>query len=170
MQRNGVLSTVTESNELDSLDTIPAESMSLLVEAMILENANSEEIIELCESADIVNDLIEMGAVEESTIVRLNKQARTDQLEKIAIFTIAKERNDPDFRKLLTVWNMERNLEEKLKRKYGAEAGRRAKKTVQRDYRQRGNVFAKVATRASAKGPGAKASTRKSQVVKGARR
>lgn len=154
MELNGKFGVVTESTHLASDEEISLESAQLILESVIFENANDEEILELTENSRLVNDLIEMDAVEEKTIVRLDKQARISQTQKIAVFTIAKERNDPDFRKLMTVWRMEKNLEEKLMRKYGSEGLRRAKTTVQKNYRQRGNVFTKITTRAEAKLPG----------------
>ena len=45
---------------------------------------------------------------------------------------IAKEKNDINFKKLLTIWRTERYLEAVLEKKYGNEATRRARKFVQR--------------------------------------
>lgn len=169
LERGGVFSAVTESADLAGNEEITQESAQLMLEAILFENANSDELIELVENSRIVDDLIEMGAVTEQSIVRLNKQARTNQLQKVAVFTIAKERNDADLRKLMTVWRMEKNLEDKLFKKYGSEAMRRAKTMVQKNFRQRGNVFAKITDRAQAKvatpAPGGKVKQGKSQVV-----
>lgn len=166
MELNGKFGVVTESSQLAGDEEITREAAQLILESVIFENANDEEILELTENHRLVNDLIEMDAVEEKTIVRLDKQARISQTQKIAVFTIAKERNDPDFRKLMTVWRMEKNLEDKLMKKYGSEGLRRAKTTVQKNYRQRGNVFTKITGRAEAKLPmastkGAKKATSK---------
>ena len=168
LDRGGKFQVATESADLLG-EEMTQESSQLLVEAMILENASPEELIELTENHRIVNDLVEMGAVEETSIVRLNKQARTNQLQKVAVFTIAKERNDPDFRKLMTVWRIESNLEDKLFKKYGNEALRRAKVSVQKNFKQRGNVFARITDRAESKvknpAPGKGVKQGKSQVV-----
>lgn len=153
MDLNGKFGVVTESAHLAGDEEVTREAAQLILESVIFENANDEEILELTENHRLVNDLIEMDAVEEKTIVRLDKQARISQTQKIAVFTIAKERNDPDFRKLMTVWRMEKNLEDKLMKKYGSEGLRRAKTTVQKNYRQRGNVFTKITGRAEAKLP-----------------
>lgn len=145
----GSTGVVTESATLGSGEEMTLLSEQLILEAAIAEYATPEEVNEILESHSIVNGLLEMEAVSEKTLVRLDKNARISQTQKIAVFTIAKEKNDPDFRKLLTVWRMERNLEQKLFKKYGNEGLRRAKATVQKNYKQRGNAFVKVTDKAT---------------------
>ena len=48
----------------------------------------------------------------------------------MAIFTLAKERKDPDFKKLLNVWRIERFLEAKLEKKFGAKAKTKAREVM----------------------------------------
>ena len=157
MERNGHImlfnttGVVTENALLGSDDEITTESSQLILEAAIQEFATPDELKEILESHSTVNDLLEMDAVSEKTLVRLDKNARISQTQKMAMFTIARERNDPDFKKLLTVWRMERNLETKLHRKYGNEAMRRAKVIVQKNYKQRGNAFVKITDKATQK-------------------
>lgn len=149
------------------------ESEHILNEVMIMEAAQSIGLEGIAGDVDELGSLLESGAVTEATVVRLDKTARISQLQKAAVFTIAKEKRDPHYKKLVTVWRMERMLEEKLMRKYGAEGKRRAKKHVQKNYRQRGKSFVKIQEKASSKlnpKPGAgKIKTRPSRVIRPSR-
>lgn len=111
-------------------DTVSLESLSMLIEAAILENASSEEINEYVSNHGQTQSDIKNEIVTERTIVKLDKNAKISKMTKLAAFQIAKEKNDPKFKKLLTIWRMERFLEAYLIKRYGAEAQRRAKKAV----------------------------------------
>ena len=110
------------------------QSFDAHTEALILEGAlmdlGTEELQAMLEDTTDVATAIAEDVVLERTIVRLDKQARLNKARKMAIFAVAKEKNDPKFKKLLTVWKWERYLETFLDKKYGNEAMRRAKKTV----------------------------------------
>lgn len=112
-------------------EIISAEESFYMNEAMMCELSN-EELSMFLENADAVREAVDNGILLERTIVRLDKKAKLSKARKMAIFTIAKEKNDPNFKKLLTVWKMERYLEAVLEKKYGNEAMRRAKKHVNR--------------------------------------
>ncbi|MNT62767.1 hypothetical protein D3C72_2005220 [compost metagenome] len=81
----------------------------------------------------------------EKSIVRLDKKARLNHAQRMAVFQIAGEKNDPLFKKLLTVWRMERNLEDKLNRKYNSEALRRARNTVRKASNSKSGIVKKAA-------------------------
>lgn len=136
-----------EDNHGDEHVTL--ESTQMMNESMMMSYLTEEEQVALLESHQEISDLVDSELVTEATIVRLDKNARVNQLQKMAIFTIAKEKNDPLFKKLLTIWRMEKNLEGKLFTKYGSEGLRRARKNVQKNYRQKGKTFAKINDRAS---------------------
>lgn len=129
-------------------DEISLESMALITEAAILEHASDADI------DAFLNDGLETSAVEqegiltERSIVRLDKKAKLSQMQKVAVFTIAKEKNDPLMKKLVTVWRLERSLEEKLLRKYGNEGARRAKVSMRKQGKSKSKLMQKVATTA----------------------
>lgn len=129
-------------------DRVSPEDHALIMEAAILESATPEELEAFLENHTEVQAAIHDEVLLEKTIVRLDKKARISQAQKVAIFTIAKEKNDPEFKKLVTVWRMERYLEDRLMKKYGNEGLRRAKKTVDKASRSKSNMVKKAATRA----------------------
>jgi hypothetical protein len=104
----------------------------LITEAVLCDVLSKSELQELTETADVCNELKDLGVVTEKTIVRLDKKAKLSRAFKTAVFTIAREKKDPKFKKLLTVWKMERALEAYLMKKYQAEATKRAKLAVAR--------------------------------------
>lgn len=128
---------------------ISLESMQMINESLINSFLTEDEQYALLESHRETNELVEAEVVTEKTLVRLDKNARINQVQKMSVFTIAKEKNDPLFKKLLTVWRIEKNLENKLFKKYGTEGLRRAKKTVQQNYRQKGQAFVKINDRSA---------------------
>lgn len=123
--RNGTLNTSTDTDEI-----ISTEATNYIMEAFLKEAFTEEEMSMFLENSTEVDDAISNDILMEKTIVRLDKKAKLSKATKMAVFTIAKEKNDPKFKKLLTVWKMERYLEAELVKKYGNEAARRAKKTV----------------------------------------
>lgn len=106
-----------------------AQTEALILEGALMDLGN-EELQAMLEDTTDVAIAISEDVVMERTIVRLDKQAKLNKARKMAIFAVAKEKNDPKFKKLLTVWKWERFLEAYLDKKYGNEAMRRAKKTV----------------------------------------
>ena len=121
------------------------ESQSLIMEAALLENLSAEELEAFLESHTETNAAVRDEVLLEKTIVRLDKKARLSQAQKVAVFTVAKEKNDPLFKKLLTVWRMERFLENQLFRKYGNEGLRRAKKAMMKSSNSTSSLVKKVA-------------------------
>lgn len=113
-------------------------------EALILEGAlmdlGTEELQAMLEDTSDIAAAIEEDVVLERTIVRLDKKAKLNKARKMAVFAVAKEKNDPKFKKLLTVWKWERYLEAFLEKKYGNEAMRRAKKTVANKSNSKSNL------------------------------
>ncbi len=109
---------------------ISEEDEKLITEAVLVDNLSNEEITELTESSAVCGDLTSLGIVTEKTIVRLDKKAKISRAYKTAVFTIAREKKDRDFKRLVTVWRMERALEAKLMKKYHAAAMKRAKASV----------------------------------------
>ena len=104
----------------------------LIFEAVLADTMTSEEMQSVVESAAETSFLVDNEIVLEKTIVRMDKKAKLQKALKTATFTIAREKNDPKFKKLLTIWRLERALEAYLLKKYHNEALRRAKASVQR--------------------------------------
>lgn len=127
-------------------EEITTEAMAMIMEAAILDQTSPEELQAFLENHTDVNAAIRDEVLVERTIVRLDKTARINQAHKVAVFTVAREKNDPMFKKLLTVWRMERFLEDKLVKKYGNEGMRRARKSVTKSMNSRSNLVKKVAT------------------------
>jgi hypothetical protein len=126
-------------------DVLSTEDQALIFEAAILESLTGEELTAFLESHNEVNAAIRDEVLLEKSIVRLDKKAKTSQAQKMAVFTIAKEKNDPKLKKLLTVWRMERLLEMDLFKKYGNEGLRRAKKAVGNGQKSKSALVKKVA-------------------------
>ena len=71
---------------------------------------------------------ISEGFFTERTIVKFDKNARLSQLRCVSALALAKQANDPLFKKLNKVWKMERMLESKIYSKYKSKADQRARK------------------------------------------
>lgn len=112
-----------------------AEEVSLEDEALIMEGAmmdglSNEELEAFLESGAEIRDAVENEVLLERTIVRLDKKAKLSRARAMAIFSIAKEKKDPKFKKLLTLWKLENKILKYLEKKYGTAATSRAKKTI----------------------------------------
>ena len=70
---------------------------------------------------DILEEMADMTTLEsasiggydevmERTIVKLDKRAKKNQLYKTALYTVARNENDPDYKKLVTLWQMEKYI------------------------------------------------------------
>jgi hypothetical protein len=131
--------------ETEQEDVISLEATSQIIEVAIMESASSEELEAFLESHAEVQEAEREELLMEKSIVRLDKKARLNHAQRMAVFQIAGEKNDPLFKKLLTVWRMERNLEDKLNRKYNSEAMRRARETVRKATNSKSNIVKKAA-------------------------
>ena len=116
------------------------EESSLILEAAIMDTFSNEEIEAALENTHDVDIAVNQGIVMEKTIVRLDKKAKQNKAEKMAIFMLAKEKKDPDFKKLLNVWRIERFLESKLEKKFGAKAKTKARETMRNAAKSRSKM------------------------------
>lgn len=100
--------------------------------ALFLEQfATPEEISAMAESYDEMGAMSEtMGVAMEKVIVRLDKKSRLAHLQQAAVFKLANAANDPKYRKLLTLWKMERQIEAYLNKKYASKATKIAKSKI----------------------------------------
>lgn len=102
------------------------EDETLIFESYICDNNTSEDIDAFLENATAVAEAVNAEVVMEKSIVRLDKKAKFNQAYWTAIFSVAREKKDPKFKKLVTLWKLEAKLEKYLENKYGSEAKRRA--------------------------------------------
>lgn len=140
-----------KSGSMGGTDEISTEAMSFIVESAMLDSLSRDEISDFVADADETTSAVREGVLLEKTIVRLDKHAKLSRAYKAALFTIAREKNDPKFKKLLTVWKMERALEAYLEKKYGTAAMQRAKKMVANSSKSKSSVVQKVAKSTAAK-------------------
>lgn len=129
-------------------DIISEEAMGYIAEAALYDGLSDEEITEFLENQTEVDAALSDDIVMERTIVRLDKKAKLSRAHKMAIFTIAKEKKDPKFKKLVFVLKMRRKLEADLEKKYGAAALSRAKKVVAQQQKSKSSVIKKAAEKA----------------------
>jgi hypothetical protein len=131
----------------DSLE-VSTESLCYITEAILMEGLSSDEMEDFLESYRDVNTAVSEGIVQEKTIIKLDKKAKLSKAQKAAIYTVAREKKDKDFIKLLKVWRMERLLKGKLRKKYTNEAARRAKKAMSKAGSSKSNMVKKAAAAA----------------------
>lgn len=117
-------------NVLDQDENTPKSSAEIIAEQTLFDLLSKDELGSISESRTELEALKDMNILEERTIVKLDKKAKLNRAFKAAVFTIARERNDRDFKKLLTLWRMERVLEDKLMKKYSTSAMKRAKDSL----------------------------------------
>lgn len=110
---------------------IPTSASQIIAEHVLTDILSNEEVLEMCSSAEDRRFLVDETEIcTEKTIVRLDKKAKISRAFKAAVFTVAREKKDPKFKKLLTIWRIERTLEAYLTKKYHNEAMKRARMTV----------------------------------------
>lgn len=113
---------------------------------LIAGSLSDEEINEFTESVDS-DIVVSEGLMTERTIVRFDKNARKAQLYEVAVASIAREKKDPLYRKLETVYKMERILKAKLRKKYNAEATRKVKEYIARAKNSKSGILSRIANK-----------------------
>ena len=126
-----------------------SEVNSLIIECAILDTFSSEEIESLTENTYDLGKAINEDILVERSIVRLDKEAKKNKAYKMAIFQVAKEKNDRDFRKLLTLWKLERFIEAKLEKRYSAQAKQLAKQAMKNSKNTKSKAVGKAVNKAN---------------------
>jgi hypothetical protein len=109
------------SDPVDGL--IEAAEESICANAYLMDIASQDEICDIAESYDDMNDISEMmGMAMETSIVRLDRKSRLKHLRKANVLNLARKGNNAKYKKLLTIWKMERELESDLDKIYGSKA------------------------------------------------
>lgn len=146
------MSTIWDDNgnivEYDNYELSPEES-ALVVEAAIIDTLSNEEIESILENylPDFYK-AVDEDIVQERSIVRLDKTAKLSKATRVAEYNMAKKKNDPLFKKLMTLWAAERYITDKLHQRYGMKAKSEAKKAVAQAGRSKSNVMQKVMNKA----------------------
>lgn len=120
----------TESH-VDNEDVISENTMALTVQALMAQSVR-EAVISAMELDTVTEEFIQEGVLNEKTIIKLDKDAKYAQALKITVLSLAKEANDPDFNKFVTIKKLERRQEEKLMKKYGSRAAKTARAAAQK--------------------------------------
>jgi hypothetical protein len=136
------------------VDELPPEEDQRVDDAMnaiatpllIADEMDDEEIKEFAESTDAM--ILEAeGLLTERTIIKFDKHAKKAQLYEVAVAACAREHKDPLWRKLETVYKMERILKAKLRKKYNGPATRKVKEYLARAKKSKSGVLSKIASK-----------------------
>lgn len=130
---------ILEEEEIENKVEEMKEEDSELIESVLrtLREANElldagidEEEINEFKNSEETQDLISEGVLLEKNIVKLDKKTRYAQLLKIAVLKLAKEANDPLYKKFVMYKKKERFIENRFETVYGAKAVPLAKKML----------------------------------------
>lgn len=117
-----------EEDDDDDDDEVEESTFAAL---FLNEFATPDEIQAMAESYDEMATLSEnMGVAMEKVIVKMDKKSRLTHLQKAAVFKLANAANDSKYRKLLTLWKQERQIEAYLSKKYASKASKIAKAKI----------------------------------------
>lgn len=135
----------SDDESLDDVDEkeLDAADESTLAYAALLDLASPAEISEIAESYEEQSNLSStFGVAMEKNIVRLDRKARYNHLSVQAAFNLARANNDPNMKKLMKLWAMEKVLEKKIQDRWGMKARKVANVKI-RDYAANGKRIAK---------------------------
>lgn len=136
--------TPDESQHVDDVMNSVATPMLISDE---LDETQMKEFVESVDS-DIA---IAEGFLTERTIVKFDKNAKRSQLYEVAVAAVAREKKDPLYRKLETVYKMERILKAKLRKKYHTQANAKVKEYLARAKKSKSGLLARIASKISGK-------------------
>lgn len=129
-------------NPVGGLEDVNEVDARIVTESILIDALSADEAESLMEDTAYQQDLIHADIVQERTIVKMDKKAKLARGIKAACFTIARRKKDVKFKKLLTIWRIERQLEAYLLKKYRNEATRMAKISLNRKKLPVGNAGA----------------------------
>lgn len=136
-----------ELNDEES-QNVDAVINSVATPILISQELNDEEVKEFVEGVDGAIAEAE-GFITEKTIVKFDKNAKKAQLFEIALAAVAREKKDPLYRKLETVYKMERILKAKLRKKYRSQATAKMKEYLSRARKSKSGILARIASKLS---------------------
>lgn len=132
-------------NLADCGDTDPAGEEQLgedkalhdqkIFEGFLIDCINAGKLNEASDS--VIEKYVEEGLLHEDMLsekniikVKLDRATRTNIMFNRSVLYTAKEKNDPDYKKLVKIWKLRRKLTNKLMTKYKSAAQARARKLV----------------------------------------
>ena len=129
--QNGTVNIAEPALEYESM----TESQMAQIMQVAMEDVAVEEMMESV-SADedslLEGVLPEDAVVMEKTIVRMDKAAKKQRAYKLAILQCAKDDDNKDYKKLETIWKMEKYLMRRLEKKYASKARSRMHQTAKK--------------------------------------
>ena len=137
--------TPDESRRVD--DTINAVATPILIQDELKSEEAIEDFVESVDSDIAVSE----GFLTEKTIVRFDKNAKKAQLYEVAVAACAREHKDPLYKKLETVYKMERVIKAKLRKKYHAEATKKVKEYLARAKKSKSGILSRIAHKITGK-------------------
>ena len=135
-------SILESADDVNVLEAMSDEDTSQLMAVMLEDALSDDEMDEFLEEMDASDDV---DYVEERTIVKLDKKAKNNRKYKLAILQTAKEKNDPNYKKLCTLWKMERYLVRLMEKKWGTKAKARARSATKKAASSSAEPMKKVA-------------------------
>lgn len=87
-------------------------------------NMSQEELQEFCAPDGLGQHLVTEGKLRNRTLVRLSKKDDLSRRKKMAAYELAKEHNDPAWKKFVMFRQKALEMENKMAAKYGAKAER----------------------------------------------
>ena len=117
------------AEDVSVLEAMTEEDMSQILAVALEEVCTEEELEELEDEEDVSESY---SVVEERTIVKLDKHAKKQKAYKMAILQCARDDDNPDYKKLCTLYKMEKFLTRKLEKKYSMKAKARMRETAKR--------------------------------------
>ena len=84
-------------------------------------------------------------------LVKFDKNAKRAQLFEVAVAAVAREKKDPLYKKLQTVYKMERQIKAKLRKKYNAPAKQKVKEYLARAKKSKSGLIARIAKKITGK-------------------
>lgn len=137
--------TPEQSQKVD--DTINAVATPILI-GNELNDEQCREFVESMDSDIAVNE----GFLTEKTIIKFDKNAKRAQLYEVAVAAVAREKKDPLYKKLQTVYKMERIIKAKLRKKYHSQAQQKVKEYLARAKKSKSGILARIANKITGKG------------------
>lgn len=114
---------------------------NVLIEALIVDEVSQlpdEKIQEFCQPGGVGETLVQEGKLKKKTLVRLSKKDDLTRRTKMAALALAKENNDPLYKKLVINRAKKKELVDKIMKKY-ANKGQKVAKKAQVEYLHGGN-------------------------------
>ena len=127
--------------------TINAVATPVLIKDELKSEGAIDEFVESTDCAICEAE----GFLTERTIVKFDKNAKRSQLYEIAVASVAREKKDPLYKKLETVYKMERVIKAKLRKKYHAEANRKVKEYLARAKKSKSGILSRIASKITGK-------------------